>query len=535
VNKDYSEGIIQARFGRLNTTRMVATVEAMNHYIQYEMDTSINVTLLTELDPETRQKLLAFQIERISNAILYDVQNRMPSVQVDPGKIAERLRQLAPTPFFPLAKGHQDALQTRLVDFFREEADVEIDSDQIISDVVAAILTAITAQPASEEGLLSILQKTVPLEYWEDDPEILDDTVEFMFPIIQEKQNFNRIDSFVAELLPLFPAELQEHKKFHDDLRDDLWVLNEEILGLPEDLNLENTGEHISLNSEQSGMLIVLRQITESIVDSQLNSLFWALLLVTILMIIQFRSVKMGLVVTAPIVLTILVNFAIMGYANVPLEMASVMIAGVAIGIGVDYSIHFSSRFKVESSKQPDELFALDKTLETTGRAILINALTVALGFIILVWGNIVALQRFGWMIALTMLVSACGALTFLPALILVLKRLLFKKRQYPRLKAPIYYRSGFDLSSRKPVVNISLGGLRIHSDEKLKVGKRVEFELMLPDDTILTCIVRIVWRRPLPVGSDAKYDIGLRFIDVSDDKLQQLSEFLEKYSEPVT
>jgi hypothetical protein len=148
------------------------------------------------------------------------------------------------------------------------------------------------------------------------------------------------------------------------------------------------------------------------------------------------------------------------------------------------------------------------------------------------VWGNIVAIQRFGWMIALTMLVSACGALTFLPALILVLKRLLFKKRQYPRLKAPVYCRSGSALSSHKPVINISLGGFRIHSDEKLKIGKRLELELMLPDDTLLTCMLRVVWQRRLPVGSDAKYDVGLRFIDVSDDKLHQLSEVLEKYTE---
>jgi hypothetical protein len=131
-------------------------------------------------------------------------------------------------------------------------------------------------------------------------------------------------------------------------------------------------------------------------------------------------------------------------------------------------------------------------------------------------------------MIALTMLVSACGALTFLPALILVLKRLLFKNRQYPRLKAPIYYRSS-SVSSCKPVVNISLGGLCIHSDEKLKIGKRLEFELMLPDDTILTCIVRVVWQYPLPAGSDAKYDIGLRFANVSDNMLHQLSEALEQ------
>jgi predicted RND superfamily exporter protein len=115
-----------------------------------------------------------------------------------------------------------------------------------------------------------------------------------------------------------------------------------------------------------------------------------------------------------------------MGYSGVSLDSATMMIASIAIGIGIDYSIHFSSRFRIELKQQPDELSALDKTLETTGMAIVINALTVALGFIILLGSNILPMQRFGWLIALTMAVSACAALTFLPASILVFRKKLF-------------------------------------------------------------------------------------------------------------
>ncbi|MCK4590491.1 MAG: MMPL family transporter, partial [Candidatus Latescibacteria bacterium] len=65
---------------------------------------------------------------------------------------------------------------------------------------------------------------------------------------------------------------------------------------------------------------------------------------------------------------------------------------------------------------------ALDKTLETTGKAIISNALSVMMGFLVLVLGNIVPMQRFGYLIALTMIISASGSIIVLPALILVTK-----------------------------------------------------------------------------------------------------------------
>ncbi|MCK4732544.1 MAG: MMPL family transporter, partial [Methanophagales archaeon] len=77
---------------------------------------------------------------------------------------------------------------------------------------------------------------------------------------------------------------------------------------------------------------------------------------------------------------------------------------------------------KSEFGKGKSELEALDKTLETTGKAILINAISVMMGFLVLVLGSIVPMQRFGYLIAVTMITSALGAIIFLPALILITK-----------------------------------------------------------------------------------------------------------------
>jgi uncharacterized protein len=534
VNRDYSEGVIQARFASSNSDTITFVVNALNDYIANELDAAMQVVALADLDAATRRTLVAFQVPRISAAIGYDARNRLPSGAYDAAAIEARVREIATIDVIPLSDTHQEQLSARLTDFFWDEADVILNADDDIAVVVDAILEAVAAQPISEEALAEVLRENIAPAYWEDDPEVIDLTVEFLAPILTEQQHFNRIDAAVAALLPLFPDVLQQHSPFHDDLRDNLWVLNEGIVAVPTALNLAQGGEISTIASQQSGMVIVMDRINQSLIGSQLRSLFWALGLVAGLMSIQFRSLKMGLIVTSPIVLTILTSFAVMGYTGVPLDLATAMIASVAIGIGIDYSIHFSSRFRAELQKQPDELFALDKALETTGRAILINALTVALGFIVLLGANIVPIQRFGWMVALTMVVSATSALTFLPAVILTFKRFLFEQRQAPRLQVPLSARRGETALERYTLVNLSQGGLCVRSPQPLTIGERFDLDVLLADNNSLRCPVRVIWQRQLTdeAEAEAMYEVGLRFGALTDEITGRLADVLRRYAE---
>lgn len=106
------------------------------------------------------------------------------------------------------------------------------------------------------------------------------------------------------------------------------------------------------------------------------------------------------------------------------------------------------------------------------------------------------------------------------------------ERRQYPRFKAPICYRSAPFFSTRRPLVNIGLGGIRIYSNDKLKMGRRLEIELLLPDDEILTFTAKVVWQKELPEGQAAQYDIGLQFLDAPAFQLQRLSQVLEHYTD---
>ena len=192
--------------------------------------------------------------------------------------------------------------------------------------------------------------------------------------------------------------------------------LNEDINKYIKEIN------NSSIVFTQTGMPPIYQKLDESIVKSQIQSIIIALVLVFICLVFLMRSFVGGLIGLTPIVFTLLIIFGFMGVSGIPLDIATVLVGGISIGIGIDYSIHFLNRFRKEFKKAGTELDALDKTLETTGKAILINVLSVTMGFLVLVLGNLVPLQRFGILVAIVMIGSGIGAITLLPAIILLTK-----------------------------------------------------------------------------------------------------------------
>ena len=100
-------------------------------------------------------------------------------------------------------------------------------------------------------------------------------------------------------------------------------------------------------------------------------------------------------------------------------------------------------------------------------------------------------------------------------------------RRQYPRLHAPVFFRLARFRSTRYPVVNVGLGGLSVYSDEPLKVGERLDVELLLSEENVFDCLVRVAWVSALENGP-APYDIGLELLDIRRGELAGLLSLLE-------
>jgi predicted RND superfamily exporter protein len=177
-----------------------------------------------------------------------------------------------------------------------------------------------------------------------------------------------------------------------------------------------NFHDGVSGHLTGSGDLIVV--ISHYIIKSQIISLITSMATVLLMLIISFWSLKGGLFAMTPIFFTIFMNFTLMKVFGVTLDVATAMIASMGVGIGIDYSIHFVARYRVEYVKGRSVEEALSGTMHDTGKAIVFNAVAVAAGFLVLVLSNFKPIGNVGWLVAATMLVSAGSSLVILPVLI---------------------------------------------------------------------------------------------------------------------
>jgi predicted RND superfamily exporter protein len=170
---------------------------------------------------------------------------------------------------------------------------------------------------------------------------------------------------------------------------------------------------------EVTGMPFIEATMEQSLLKSQIGSLSIALLIVIIIVSLILRSFSAGIYAAIPIISTIVILFGVMGYSGIPLNIATVLVASIAMGIGIDYSIHVITHFNGHIKEGSTISRALDETIAVSGKAIIINVISVSAGFLVLLFSEMVPLQYFGLLISLSMVGSGLSALTFLPAILI--------------------------------------------------------------------------------------------------------------------
>jgi len=178
-----------------------------------------------------------------------------------------------------------------------------------------------------------------------------------------------------------------------------------------------------SCTIEITGMPFIDVTMDKSLIYSQAGSLAIALLFVIIIVGAILRSLIEGIFAAIPIISAIIILFGIMGYTGIPLNIVTVLVASIAVGIGIDYSIHVITHFKDSVKRGASIPHALKDTIGISGKAIIINVISVSAGFLVLLFSEMVPLQYFGLLIFLSMVASGLAALTFLPVILILSHR----------------------------------------------------------------------------------------------------------------
>jgi len=175
-------------------------------------------------------------------------------------------------------------------------------------------------------------------------------------------------------------------------------------------------------NVHLTGLLVLYNNMLQSLFDSQILTLGVVLLALMGMFLLLFKSMKVALIAIAPNLLAICAVLGFMGWVGIPLDMMTITIAAISIGMAVDNTIHYIYRFKNEFQLSQNYTQTMHYCHGSIGYAMYYTSVTIIIGFSILALSNFLPTIYFGLLTGLAMLIALLAALTLLPQLLIVFK-----------------------------------------------------------------------------------------------------------------
>jgi len=321
------------------------------------------------------------------------------------------------------------------IKMFKKDSEIR-KADAFICEKFSGTTTTVIVLEADEDDYFKqpdILRKLDALKaYMEEDPEVgmvvsIAEPIKRMnYAMNENKEEYNCIPEtkeHVAQYLLLNSDPEDLESTVTSDYR------KARIVALLKDGSSDNSQrvkKKISdwLDREISGLKIsftggsqVSLDVNELIIMGQIKSLILSTVMVFVIASIILRSALGGLFAIIPLSISVLTNFGILGAAGLPLDTGTAMVSAIAIGIGVDYSIHLLSSIKHGFMTKGAE-DAVHEGINITGNAIMFNAVSVAFGFFVMAFSSFNEVIKMGCLIAFTMFTASAGTMLLLPVLI---------------------------------------------------------------------------------------------------------------------
>ena len=167
-----------------------------------------------------------------------------------------------------------------------------------------------------------------------------------------------------------------------------------------------------------TGTATLEHRMSNLVINSQMISIVFSLAMVFIIIALSFKSGIAGIIGAIPLGLVILLNFMVMGFAGIRLDLCTSIVSSIAIGVGIDYTIHFMETYQHERAKSDVLEYVTKNTFRTSGKGIITNAIAVGLGFLVLVFSKFVILRYIGILVAVVMFTSSTLAMTIIPGIL---------------------------------------------------------------------------------------------------------------------
>lgn len=226
------------------------------------------------------------------------------------------------------------------------------------------------------------------------------------------------------EIVTLFDEDGPEDQSWYDTTRIAIQMrsMNSadqlELLEKIDAFIAKNSDERLTIQT--TGRAKMFASQVQALVEGQMKSLVWTIVLITLVLMFHFRSVKAALVSLLPNAIPVLLPLAVMGMSKIHLNISTSMVSCLAVGLAVDNAIHFLARYRREAKEGKDIGAALRIAVQSSGRAVIFVTLVIVGGFAIYLGSSFEPNRNFGMLVGLAMIGAAVADLVLLPFFIRV-------------------------------------------------------------------------------------------------------------------
>lgn len=182
----------------------------------------------------------------------------------------------------------------------------------------------------------------------------------------------------------------------------------------------------VAMNYAGSGYKALV--FTELILEGQIKSLLISIGIIMLLLALMFRKLSLGLIGAIPVIITAAISFGLMGLLNISLSTTTALVSSIAIGIGIDYAVHFIERYRIYAQQTGNKQQTITETMHHSGRAIAFNAFVVIMGFLVLLFSVFPPNRSLGALVSLNMFISFLATVTIM-FLVLYKSNIFFPKK----------------------------------------------------------------------------------------------------------